>query len=420
MHRYGDGRCHQHRSSTAAVANTATPKSDSDSDSDDDHHHGPIIVDCGSLNTIAGFGCDQTPVVNLRSVVALSVPNGQQKKCTDDYFFGDAAFEQSRFVHMRVRYPIEYGIVTDWEIMEKFWHHLFYSELRVCPEEHPIMMTEAPMNPKANRERMTQIMFETFNCPAFYLGVSSVLALFAAGRTTGLVFESGHGANHAIPVYEGYMLPHAVSRHLCGGSGGSAGTDYLYRALRTRLKKERTEAAEEKEREDAADSEPTKTRNGSTNVAGEVAVMICTASGETMTVHAQRNDTILSVKESLEKQGGYRVASQTLYMGGDGDGDDAQLSDRMAVHEALSTAHPGTIPAPAACAELHLTVVIDPSGKLRGSHLISFSNLPLLQFTSADSIHRLNTSLHCSAFVHCSAHNSLCTVGLRLRICYFC
>lgn len=160
----------------------------------------------------AGFAGEEAPRAVFPAIVGrpknAGVMHGVNQKSE---YIGDEAMQKRGI--LSIQYPIDHGIVSSWEDMEKVWHHTFYNELRVAPEECAgVLLTEAPRNPKENRERMTTIMFETFQVKNMFVAIQAVLSLYAAGRTTGLVCDSGDGVTHTVPVYEGYSIPHAIEK----------------------------------------------------------------------------------------------------------------------------------------------------------------------------------------------------------------
>lgn len=170
-----------------------------------------VVIDNGSGRCKAGLAGHDAPQAVFPAVVGRPKAKGVMLGAgTKEEFIGDAAM--ARRGVLLIKYPLEHGIVTNWDDMEKIWAHAFNAELRVDPQEHPVLLTEAPLNPKSNRERMTQVMFEVFTVPAFFANIQAVLSLYASGRTSGIVVDSGDGVTHTVPIYEGYSLPHAINR----------------------------------------------------------------------------------------------------------------------------------------------------------------------------------------------------------------
>ncbi|XP_058295815.1 actin isoform X3 [Hylobates moloch] len=122
----------------------------------------------------------------------------------EDWFIGEEV--QKRRGKLNVQYPISRATTTNWENMEKIWHHSFYQVLHVAPEQHPMLVTEPPLNPTPSKEKVTQVLFETFNIPALYLANQGVLSLYASGQTSGMTVESGEGMTHFVPIADGCPL----------------------------------------------------------------------------------------------------------------------------------------------------------------------------------------------------------------------
>jgi len=188
-----------------------------------------VVLDNGSGMVKAGFAGEDAPQCVFPAIVGrprpgtITIQGGGSKT----EYIGDEAIKLMGVLNLN--YPIAAGIVESWEDMEKVWHHAFYNELRIAPNEAKgVLLTEAPRNPKQNREKMVQLMFETFEVKNIYVAIQAVMSLYSAGRTTGLVVDAGDGVSHTVPVFEGFSLPHAVEKMEIAGR---VLTNYLQRLL---------------------------------------------------------------------------------------------------------------------------------------------------------------------------------------------
>ena len=129
---------------------------------------------------------------------------------------------------LSLKYPIERGLITNWDDMEKIWNYTFHNELKLQSDMYPVLLTETSLNPKANREKTAEIMFETFHTPSMYLAMDAVLSLYASGRTTGVILDSGYGVTQAVPIVDGYAYSNPISRLNIAGEDL---TQYLVKLL---------------------------------------------------------------------------------------------------------------------------------------------------------------------------------------------
>ena len=62
--------------------------------------------------------------------------------------------------------PIIGGVVVDWDAMEQLWKLTFDDVMKISTRDHPLLITESPLNEAKARERMAEILFEKFESPA--------------------------------------------------------------------------------------------------------------------------------------------------------------------------------------------------------------------------------------------------------------
>ncbi|KAF7694686.1 actin [Cucumispora dikerogammari] len=170
-----------------------------------------VVIDNGSGMCKAGFAGDDAPRGVFPAIIGLPrheismVGMGQKSE-----YVGTEA--QDKRGLLTIKYPVKNGIIEDWEGMTKIWRHAFTNELRVKSEECSVLLTEAPLNPTKNRVQMGTTLFEKFGARNIQISIQAVLSLYASGRTTGMIYDSGDGVTHFVPVYEGYALKHAIKR----------------------------------------------------------------------------------------------------------------------------------------------------------------------------------------------------------------
>jgi len=185
-----------------------------------------IVIDNGTGMMKAGFAGAERPRCIFPSYVG--VPKHKQTmfsknsgQASDEKICGDKA-KGLRGV-LKLSYPMKHGVIKNLQDMTVLWEHVY--QLMSHPAgDHPVLLTEAPLNPKKNRKQMVETFFEKFHVPAVFVAEQAILSLYASGRTTGVVLDSGHGVTHCVPVYEGFSLPHAITRMDVAGADV---TEYL-------------------------------------------------------------------------------------------------------------------------------------------------------------------------------------------------
>ncbi|KAH7828452.1 actin-related protein 2 [Monocercomonoides exilis] len=172
-----------------------------------------VVVDQGTGYVKCGFVGEKIPSHIFHSMVGRPMIRSDEMidniKLKDVMCGSECAALRSM---LQISYPIVNGIIRNWEDMYHLWDYTFYERLKVDPKEYKILLTEAAMNPRENRKKMLETMFERYGFQAVHVATQALLTLYAQGLMTGVVLDSGDGVTHIIPVFQSYGLNHCIKR----------------------------------------------------------------------------------------------------------------------------------------------------------------------------------------------------------------
>jgi len=189
-----------------------------------------IVIDVGSSTAKVGFSSSDTPKV--LSEIATVRPQGHSEilgflLCMQRMQQQHSSANVNGLCRQHIAscagicsWPVDRGIVTNWEVMEQLWQDLYATELSIPQHllrEHLILISETALQPDAARERTAEVHFESFQVGKISLQYQGVLALYGSGRCSGTVLDCGGGVSEVLSIWEGYYLEHATKRLELGG-----------------------------------------------------------------------------------------------------------------------------------------------------------------------------------------------------------
>lgn len=192
---------------------------------------GALVFDPGHHSLRVGYAQEDTPKAEIPSVVGVgpedpetstdletkSDNNITQNNNDARKYYVDTTYVNVPRANMEIQTYMKDGMIDNWDLFEKVIDYTYSKVIQSEPEYHPVLFSEASWNVRNNREKLTELMFEKYNVPAFFLVKNAVLAAFASGRASALVVDSGATHTSAVPVHEGFVLSQAVVKSPLGG-----------------------------------------------------------------------------------------------------------------------------------------------------------------------------------------------------------